>query len=476
MAGCNGVSWGRRANSIRELVRHQMATNQPTSILSNTARWALAALLVVVHGAVLCVVAWGWIDGYRFARPLLACAVISIVINGLAIVARPACKRLFLNRLGLVAVLFASATLGPMANLAGHDPRVWIWLITGVQAARALWIAPRGAPRLSALKLVLVLMALSAWMYTTPRMIDVEQLEELFVNMCLAAAVVVVAARRTGWIGGLLLGAAAGALVVVVTAAAWWHYYDYTMGIDTIEAISLAAGVGALVGIAGRAERRMLGFGPAVELRHVDLDHKASAAARRLAHTLRWRGALVVKELPGGKKSGELDDAKAVPVLMEALSSNDLQVRYSAADVLGRIGPAAAPAITALWHMVGSDPHPGDRPGEALARIGPDGVAALIELFHSDNPAQRIGAAQSLRLAGPNSAAAAEALAEALDDADAAVRQHAAASLGELGITTQTVIAALEKANLDPVLSVRYAARRSLARLSTPRRSASMVT
>ncbi len=440
-----------------------MATNQPTSIPLNNARLALATLLVVVHMAALGVVSWGWIDGYRFARPLLACAVISIVINGRAILTRPAANLISLNQFGLAAVLLASATVGPMFNLAGYDPRPWIWLITGVQAARALWVAPSGAPRLSAVKLVLVLTALGAWMYATTRMIRGEQLEQLFLNAFLAAVVVVVAARRTGWIGGLLVGAAAGTLVVVVTAEAWWEYYNFTMGIDTIEVTSLAAGAGALVGLAGRVD-----FGRAVELRRVDLDHKASAATRRLAQTLRWRGALVVKELPGGKKWGELDDAKAVPVLIDALSSSDLQVRYSAADVLGRIGPAAAPAITALWRLVGSDPHPGDRPGEALARIGPDGIAALIELFHSDNPAQRTGAAQSLRLAGPHSADAAEALAEALDDVEPAVRQHAAASLGELGIATQTVIAALEKANLDPGLSVRYAARRSLARLSTP--------
>ncbi|HUY35886.1 MAG TPA: HEAT repeat domain-containing protein [Pirellulales bacterium] len=444
-----------------------MATNQSTSIPLNKAHWALATLLVMVHVAALGVVSWGWIDGYRFAKPLLACAATSIVVNGLTLFTRPVPNLVLLNRIGLVAVLLVSATVGPLANLAGHDPRPWIWLITGVQAARALWIAPRGAPRLSSVKRLLLLTALSAWMYATPRMIKGEQQEQLFVNAFLAAAVVVVAARRAGWIGGLLLGAAAGILVVVVTADAWREYYGFTMGIDTIETTTVVAGVGALLGLAGRVERQMLGFGPAVELRRVDLDHKASAAARRLAQTLRWRGALVVTELPGGKKSGELDDAKAVPVLMEALSSKDLHVRYSAADVLGRIGSPAAPAIMALWRLVGSDPQPGDRPGEALARIGPDGVAALIELFHSDNPAQRIGAAQSLRLAGPHSAAAAEALAEALDDADAAVRQHAAASLGELGMATPTVIAALEKAHLDPALSVRYAARRSLARLGT---------
>ncbi|HEV3003115.1 MAG TPA: HEAT repeat domain-containing protein [Pirellulales bacterium] len=454
----------------RELIHELFATHDGSTTLSgpttsplNVKGWVLTSLLTVVHLAAFGVVMWGWLDGYRFTKPLFACLLISLAINGITRFAPPASKRVVWNRLGLAAVLLGCAIVGPLVNRADIDPRRWIWLVTGVQAARALWIAPRGAPNWSVAKLLVVLGVLSAYMYVTPRLVGgwSQMQEQLFVNMLVAAAVVVLAARRTLLIGALLLGAAAGALVIIVTVAAWDAYYHFTLGIDKIVSIVLAAGAGLLIAVVGRIERQ----GREAQLHKIDLDYKSSAAVRRLANTLRWRGALVVKEQPDGKRTGELDDAKAVPVLIEALSSNDLHVRFSAADVLGRIGPAAAPAIKSLWHLVGTDPQPGDRPGEALARIGPEGIAALIELFHSDNPQQRAGAAQALRLADTASEAAAGALVEALGDAEAAVRQHAAASLGELGTVNDTVISALGRVAADPALAVRYAARRSIGRL-----------
>lgn len=462
-----------------------MASNQPTSIAlhrshslddaqpANSFRWPLAFLLVIVHVAAMGVAGYAWYDGYRFGRALFACALTSIAIQGYACFTPQASRRSVINRLGLAAVLLGCAIAAPILKHWRIEPGPLIWLATGVQAARALWLAPFGAPRLSTKGLLVALALLGVWMYATPRVVrnsQQHQVEHLFANMAMAGAVIVLAARRSGWLAGVLFGGAAGSLLVVVTAAAWWDYLRFTMGIDTVKYTLLAAGTGALTGLLGRVERRMLG--PSVDLRRVDLDHKASAAVRRLAQTLHWRGALVLNQLPGNKMAGELDDAKAVPVLIDALSSSDLHVRFSAADVLGRIGPAATPAISALWRLVGSDPQPGDRPGEALARMGSEGIAALIELFHSDNPEQRAGAAQSLRLAGPNLAAA-EALAQALDDAHTTVRQQAAASLGELGIANEAIVAALEKAQFDPVLPVRYAARRSLARLGSTARSAS---
>jgi hypothetical protein len=454
-----------------QLIHDVFTTHAPTPVakrakpFDDALWWILACVLIVIHLAALGVVIWGRMDDYFFTKPLFGCLLISLAINGAACFTGPAPKRVVFNRLGLAAVLLGCATVGPIVNLQHVDPRRWIWLVTGIQAARALWIAPRGAPPLSATQRLAALAALIAYMYVTPRAVGgfwSHQFDQFVINFLVAATVVILVAKRTRLIGSLVMGTATGALVVVVTVAAWAEYYHFTMGIDKVLPMILTAGAGLLIAIVGRIQRPSR----ATQLHKIDLDYKSSAAVRRLARTLRSRGALIVKEQPGGKYSGELDDARALPVLIEALSSNDLHVRYSAADVLGRIGPPAAPAIDSLWRLVGSDPQPGDRAGEALARIGGEGIAALIELFHSDNSQQRAGAAQALRLAGGDSGAyAAEALADAMSDPDAAVRQHAASSLGELGVTNPIVTAALELAAVDPVLPVRYAARRSLSRL-----------
>jgi len=443
-----------------------MSTHPATDVLPNKAQVAYSTLLVIVHFFALAVATWGWLDNYRFARALFACLTISIAVNVGARFTSPVSKGVLHDRFGLVAVLLASAIVGPLVNLEGHDPRPWIWLATCVQAARALWRAPPDASRLPARKLLLVLAALAACVFATPWVVRGPWIEHLFIDAAMVAAVVVVAARRTGWIGGALLGSAAGSMVLFVTDAAWAAYYGGGPMIVTDKAVALTAGAGALIGVFGRIDRRMLGLSPNPELRVADLDYKTSAAARRLTNTLYRRGALNLEQTPGGKSTATLDDTKAVPVLIESLTSRDLHIRFSAAEVLGRIGPPAAPAVGWLRRLVGSDPQPGDRPGEALARIGADGVEALIELLQCDDAATRTGAAQALRLAGQHSAPAAQALAGALDDPDSAVRQHAAASLGELGLSTAAVTTALSKALADTMLSVRYAARKALGKLS----------
>jgi hypothetical protein len=440
---------------------------QGHSETDNTSPWALTVLVVVVHVLAFGVAGWSWNEGYRFARPLLAGALMSTAIHLYGRFGPPVPKRVVMNRLGLAAVLAGCTIVGP--TIGGVDARAWMWLLICVQTARALWIAPRGARPLPAGQLLFALAALGAWMYATPWMMRAysRQVEEILFNATLAAAVIVIVARRSNWVGGLLFGGGGGLLVVLATAAAWLRRYEFTLGIATLDKIALAAAGGAVWGVVGRIDRQMLGLGPVAELRGVDLDNKAGVAARRLAKTLHRRGALRVTESPNGKKKGELIDEKAVPVLIEALSSNDLHVRFSAADVLGRIGPPAEGAIQFLWHLVGTDPQPGDRPGEALARIGARGVEALVELFHSDSPAQRAGAAHALRLAAGHSAVAVPALVGALDDSYSPVRQNAAASLGELGDASETVMASLEKTAADLSLAVRYAARRSLDRLNT---------
>jgi hypothetical protein len=215
-----------------------------------------------------------------------------------------------------------------------------------------------------------------------------------------------------------------------------------------------------------RVNWRMSGSFRRLKKRKLELDHVARGAVRGLMKRLQRREAIVVCETADGERSGKLDEGKAVPVLIEALSASDLHVRYSAAEVLGRMGVAAAPAIPMLKRMVGCDPQPGDRPGEALARMGAEGVETLIELLRSDEPPRRAAAALALRRVGTDCSAAAEALVHSLDDTDAVVRQHAAGSLGELGLSSDMVIASLHRRLGDPSLSARHAARKALTRLS----------
>jgi hypothetical protein len=399
--------------------------------------------------------------GFPFATALLACVMTSLAFNANLAFMPQTMGPAVIHRRRLVKIMVLSAFGAPMATLvAGIDLSGLIWMFTGAQAAAALWLGPRrGRPRLS--ESLVLLMALSAWMSVTVWIGGGPLAWPFFSNALLAAAVTLIAARRTGLIGGFLFGATVGATFVIVHSAFWVPIFATSV----LDAIGATIVLGGVLGMAGCVDRRMLGFAPSVEFRTVDLDHKTGAAVRRLRMLLHRGGALIVKELAGGRKAAELNDAKAVPLLIKSLSSRDLSVRYSAAEVLARIGPAAEAAIPALRRLVGFDPQPGERAGEALARIGSAGVEALIELLHSDDAQQRAGAAQSLRLTTSDSMVAAEALVGALDDNDAGVRQHAAASLAELDHPTDAVISALQKALADPSLSTRHAARKSLARL-----------
>jgi hypothetical protein len=76
--------------------------------------------------------------------------------------------------------------------------------------------------------------------------------------------------------------------------------------------------------------------------------------------------------------------APAVPALMEALQSSDVQVRVKAADVLGRMGPDANDAVPELIRLL-DDPDERVRKTatRALGRIGPSAQAAVPALMRS---------------------------------------------------------------------------------------------
>jgi HEAT repeat protein len=202
----------------------------------------------------------------------------------------------------------------------------------------------------------------------------------------------------------------------------------------------------------------------------------------------------------------------ALPALGEAASDADLRVRRAALDVLGILGPAAAPAIPALtralrdpdrfvrWSavrtlgMIGPSAGRAALPSltlllddedldvrkaaaDAIKRLSPasgptasgargvtrtsvtrTAVPALIRSVRAADPEMRIAAIQTLRGMGTEMKPALPALREALADSDARVRQSAAEALGALGPLARDAADELRAAMNDSSQEVRQAA------------------
>jgi HEAT repeat protein/lysophospholipase L1-like esterase len=185
----------------------------------------------------------------------------------------------------------------------------------------------------------------------------------------------------------------------------------------------------------------------------------------------------------------------AMPELMAAASDPRPDVRWRAVWALGRIGPAAAPAVSLLRAAL-ADPDVGWRAAEALGGIGPAAVEAVPDLvarladassnmrWRSVEALGRIGGrdaahaladasrdeAENVRLAavdGLIEVTAAPPLAEpaflaALSDADHRVRLHAMRGLRRLGALSPAARHALDTARTDPDEGVRVLAERLL--------------
>jgi hypothetical protein len=226
-----------------------------------------------------------------------------------------------------------------------------------------------------------------------------------------------------------------------------------------------------------------------------------------------WRERLVSQEpadqaeYPRRLQAGGAD---AVPVLTDLLRAPEAEVRWRAADILGKIGPAAAPASAQLAAALhDGDSHVRTVAAQALGEIGPKGVdpavvPGLVELLSTGDrlPALRalasIGpaaapaiseiarvlredpdattrwnAARTLGKIGPAAKTAIPALVQAMgDDPDALVREHAAEALGDIGPDAAEAVADLAKACKDPSHKVRRDAVRSLGQIGAPAKAA----
>lgn len=166
--------------------------------------------------------------------------------------------------------------------------------------------------------------------------------------------------------------------------------------------------------------------------------------------------------------------AAAVPLVTDALSSDDAAVRSQAAHVLSKIGaPEVAPQLEAVvadrdpqvaikgfraaaapkdpvvvpWliaRLGDGDAEVRDALAKELARLGELAVPALIETLASDDANARRDAVDVLgHLGGPAADPAAERLGELATDADDETRVAAVAALGEL--TDDSATQALQK-------------------------------
>jgi HEAT repeat protein len=202
------------------------------------------------------------------------------------------------------------------------------------------------------------------------------------------------------------------------------------------------------------------------------------------------------KGLSGAGRAGA---AVAVPALVRALDSRDEELRLRALDALGKLGPAAAPAVPRLmkpladWLKTASPPPaeklgsgffegpwpPGDgmkvvdvlerigpdaRPalpvlvkllacvpekpvGEALCRIGPDAACVPPLLKTLDSKSWRLAsmAGQALFAVRPDVGSALPAVLEALESPQLQVRVHAAILAARMGPAAKEAVPRLRK-------------------------------
>jgi HEAT repeat protein len=204
----------------------------------------------------------------------------------------------------------------------------------------------------------------------------------------------------------------------------------------------------------------------------------------------------------------------SLPALSEAAADGDLRVRRAALDVLGALGPAAAPATPALakalrdpdrfvrWSairtlgVIGPSASRAALPGltlllddddldvrkaaaEAIKQLNPGApggsaggsqraagartaVPALVRSVRAADPEMRVAAIQTLRGMGAEMKPALPALRGALADSDARVRQAAAEALGVLGPLAREAADELRSAMADSTPDVRQAAGEAL--------------
>lgn len=202
------------------------------------------------------------------------------------------------------------------------------------------------------------------------------------------------------------------------------------------------------------------------------LGPRAKAAVPELTRLARDRGAAPNMRYHAAQalvKIGDGFDA-AVPVLTDALGEADRRVGAEAAESLGLIGPAAAPAVPALlvhtWDYNLNDYN------KAKAAVGEIGLqAALPYLIRSVKETKGRAfqpAVEMLGEYGPAAKDAVPALRAAMADDNHACRVLAAQALGRVEPGSPEALAALKELSKDENVNVRELATKALEATGAP--------
>lgn len=162
---------------------------------------------------------------------------------------------------------------------------------------------------------------------------------------------------------------------------------------------------------------------------------------------------------------------KAVPALAQGLRDKEVRVRLAALYVLESLGRQAAPAVEAVTQTLTKDKNGFVRWGAArvLNNMAPleakKAVPALAEALTDANKAVRLSAAQALECFGSQAKDAVKALIVAVGDAEPTVRMAALNALKAIGVAAHPATGAVVQALGDQKPEVRVGAARVLAHL-----------
>lgn len=181
----------------------------------------------------------------------------------------------------------------------------------------------------------------------------------------------------------------------------------------------------------------------------------------KAAAELRWKAAELLGKIGPPAKP-------AFPMLLASLSDSDPHVRNVAAAAIPEVDTPAASAVPALQKLLGSDA--GRAAARALSKYKGDASPAIGELVKMLGNKEldtetRWNAARTLGKIGPPAKLAIPTLVDHLHDEAWTIREHAAEALGDIGPDAKDAVSALMEVLDDPETKVRRDAARSLGQI-----------
>lgn len=217
--------------------------------------------------------------------------------------------------------------------------------------------------------------------------------------------------------------------------------------------VHLKSGAGALGAVNARPDERERHEG--IPAREWVGRARASAQALALREVLAAGEAAAVVREPALEALADLG-APAVPAALELLASPDAEHAALALRALGRMGPAAEPALVAIAARARDARAPLEVRALALETLGdvgvgaPRAIEALAAGLKENAPELRLRAAEALGEIGPVASATVPALAALLRDVEPRVQSTAAHALGAMGEGARSATAELVAALGSP--------------------------